>query len=132
MRFDSDNVSILSCNSPLPACADSDSLECGGVIDNWCDKLSVLFPVLQLVITVGFPVCQKHRIHTGKRERFVSTCNVFLMVLCLLIFGMCLITAISRGSRMLWMFNGDHAGLGFLFAVMGNLMPKIAKLFYRH
>lgn len=67
-----------------------------GVIDNWCDKLFLfLFPVLQLVITVGFQFVRSTDPRRKNVERFVSTCNVFLMVLCLLIFGMCLITAIS-------------------------------------
>ena len=64
-------------------------------------------------------------------ERFVSTCNVFLMVLCLLIFGMCLITAISAWKPdALDVPMAITLGLGFLFAVMGNLMPKIRQNYF--
>ena len=103
-----------------------------GVIDNWCDKLFLfLFPVLQLVISVGFQFVRSTDPRMKNVERFVSTCNVFLMVLCLLIFGMCLITAISAWKPdALDVPMAITLGLGFLFAVMGNLMPKIRQNYF--
>ena len=103
-----------------------------GVIDNWCDKLFLfLFPVLQLVISVGFQFVRSTDPRRKNVERFVSTCNVFLLVLCLLIFGMCLITAISAWKPdALDVPMAITLGLGFLFAVMGNLMPKIRQNYF--
>lgn len=103
-----------------------------GVIDGWCDQLFLLlFPVLQLAMAAVFSLIRHIDPRRKNVERFASTCNVFLLVLCLLIFGMCLITAISA-----WKPDAINVpmaitlGLGILFAVIGNLMPKIRQNYF--
>ncbi|MFR5078751.1 MAG: SdpI family protein [[Clostridium] innocuum] len=107
-----------------------------GVIDGWCDQAfsASVSGAAARDRPPCFQLVRQHGSAQEKRERFASTCNVFLMVLCLLIFGMCLITAISAWKPdALDVPMAITLGLGFLFAVMGNLMPKItSELLYRH
>lgn len=69
--------------------------------------------------------------HRDNYKRFASTCHVFFMVLILLVFGLCLLTVISA-----WNPNALNVpmaitlGVGLLFAVMGNLMPKLRQNYF--
>lgn len=103
-----------------------------GVIDGWCAKIFLLlFPALQLAVAAGLQLIQRIDPRKENYARFASTCHVFRMVLCILVFGMCLITVISAWKPdALNVPMAITLGIGILFAVMGNLMPKIRQNYF--
>lgn len=127
-------ITLILCIAALPVLPAQIPIhwDASGRIDNWCDKaFLLLFPVLQAAIALGMKQVQRIDPHRDNYKRFASTCHVFVMVLILLVFGLCLLTVISA-----WNPNALNVpmaitlGVGLLFAVMGNLMPKLRQNYF--